>query len=152
MVGPGATVSNFTVEVISPTSVKLSWLPRPPDPQLWNGLVTNYTVTYQLFGPDGITHSSITDAVSTMSIAVPRQGNQLANNPNPMLVAWPLKWETAIVDYLQEFNVYTFSVYIVNSARRNQMRQLIIQEMPGAGKSLNEQIQLCAKSKPSFDQ
>ena len=87
-----------------------------------------------------------------MSIAVPRQGNQLANNANPMLVAWSLKWETAVVDYLQEFNVYTFSVYIVNSARRSQMRQLIIQEMPGAGKSLNEPIQLCAKSKPSFDQ
>ena len=131
MVGPGATVSNFTVEVISPTSVKLSWL--PPDPHLWNGVITNYTVTYQLLGPDGITHTSITDAVSTMSIAVPRQGNQLANNANPMLVAWPLEWETAIVDYLQEFNVYTFSVYIINSAGRSQMSQLIIQEMPGAG-------------------
>jgi len=127
---PGATVSNFTVEVISATSVVLSWL--PPDPHLWNGVITNYTVTYQLLGPVGITHTSITDAVSTMAIAVPMQGDQLANNANPLLVAWPLQRETAIVDDLQEYNVYTFSVFIVNSAGRSQMSQIIIQELPGA--------------------
>ena len=131
MLGPGATVSNFTVEVISATSVELSWL--PPDPHLWNGVITNYTVTYQLLGPVGITPTSITDAVSTMSIAVPMQGDQLANNANPMLVAWPLQRETAIVDDLQEYSVYTFSAFIVNSAGRSQTSQIIIQELPGAG-------------------
>ena len=131
LLGPGATVGNFTVEVTSATSVELSWV--PPDPHLWNGVITNYTVSYQLLGPVGMAQTRYTEAVSTMNIAIPSQGNPLTNNANPLLVVRPVQWESAVVDDLQEYSVYTFSVFIANSAGRSQMSQPIMQEMPGAG-------------------
>ena len=128
---PGAPVNNFTVDVISATSVELSWL--PPDPQLWNGVITNYTLAYKLLGPIGMTPGSA-DMVTTRNKAIPTPGNPLANNPDPRHATVPLEPEIAILDDLQEYHVYEFSVFIANTAGRSDMSMAIIQGLPGAGK------------------
>ena len=116
------------MDVISATSVELSWL--PPDPQLWNGVITNYTVVYKLLGPVGMTPAEI---VTTANIAIPTPGNPLANNPDPRHATVPLQWEMVVLDDLQEYHVYDFSVFIENAAGRSEMSMAIMQELPGAG-------------------
>ena len=120
------------MDVISATSVELSWL--PPDPQLWNGVITNYTVVYKLLGPVGMTPAEI---VTTMIKAIPTPGNPLANNPDPRHATAPLRWEMVVLDDLQEYHVYEFSVFIENAAGRSEMSMAIMQGLPGAGRFHN---------------
>ena len=127
---PGAPIHNFTVEIVSATRVVLSWL--PPDPQLWNGRITKYTVMYQLLGPVGMT--SANSSQSIMMTAIPTQDNPLANNADPRLASIPLQREVAIVDDLQEHHVYKFSVFMENTAGRSGMSMTIIQALPAAGR------------------
>jgi len=129
-IAPGAPVHDFPVEVISATSVELSWL--PPDPQLWNGVITNYTVVYKLLGPVGMTPAEI---VTTSIEAFPNQGNPLIYNRDPRLASVPLQQEKIDLDDLQEYHVYEFSVFIANAAGQSEMSMAIIQELPGAGRS-----------------
>ena len=126
---PGVSVHNFTVEVVYATSVELSWL--PPDPQLWNGRITNYTVVYELLGPVGMTSDNSSQTIMTK--AIPTQGNPLANNADPRLASVPLQWERVVVDELEEHHVYKFSVFIANAAGRSGLSMTIIQSLPGAG-------------------
>ena len=126
---PGAPIRNFTVEVISATSVELSWL--PPDPQLWNGVITNYTVVYKRLGPVGMTTA---ETVTTMVKAFPTQGNPLINNLDPRHATVPLQQEIVVLDDLQEYHVYEFSVFIANTAGQSEMSMAIIQGLPGAGR------------------
>ena len=116
------------MDVISAISVELSWL--PPDPQLWNGVITNYTVVYKLLGPVGMTPVEI---VTTANITIPTPGNPLANNPDPRHATAPLQWEMVVLDDLQEYHVYEFSVFIENAAGRSEMSMAIMQGLPGAG-------------------
>jgi len=113
------------VEVISATSVELPWL--PPDPQLWNGVITNYTVVYKQLGPVGMTPA---DTVTTIFKTFPTQGNPLVNNPNPRHATVPLQQETVVLDHLQEYFVYEFSVFMENAAGRSEMSVAFIQEFP----------------------
>ena len=140
---PGAPVRNFTVEVISATSVELSWL--PPDPQLWNGVITDYTVVYKQLGPVGMTPA---DTVTSIIKTFPTQGNPLVNNPNSRHATVPLQNETVVLDHLQEYFVYEFSVFMENAAGRSEMSVAIIQELPGAGRfhSNSEGMQLLLSS------
>ena len=117
------------MEVVSATRVKLSWL--PPDPQLWNGRITNYTVVYELLGPVGMTSDNSSQTIMTK--AIPTQGNPLANNADPRLASVPLQRETVVVDGLQEHHVYKFSVIMANTVGRSGMSITIIQALPGAG-------------------
>lgn len=128
-VAPGASVLNFTVEVVSATRVELSWL--PPDPQQWNGRITNYTVVYELVGPVEITSDNL--SLPIMTKAIPTQGNSLVNNADPRLAGIPLQPEVAVVNGLQEQHLYKFSVFIANAAGRSEMSMTVIQAMPGAG-------------------
>ena len=115
--------------MISPTRVELSWL--PPDPQLWNGRITNYTVVYELLGPVGMTSDNSSQTIMTKTI--PTQGNPLANNADPRLASIPLQWELVVVDGLQEHHVYKFAVFMANAVGRSGMSITIIQALPGAG-------------------
>ena len=117
------------METISPTRVELSWL--PPDPQLWNGRITNYTVVYELLGPVGMTADNSSQTIMTKTI--PTLGNPLANNADPRLASIPLQWELVVVDGLQEHHVYKFAVFMANAVGRSGMSITIIQAMPGAG-------------------
>ena len=112
------------MEVISATCVELSWL--PPDLQLWNGVVTNYTVVYEILRPVGLV------SANSMMKAIPTQGNPLANNADPRLANVPLQQEMVVIDGLEEHHVYMFSVFMANAAG-NGMHMTIIQELPGSG-------------------
>ena len=127
---PGAPIHSFTVEIVSATRVQLSWL--PPNPQLWNGRITNYTVVYELLGPVGMISANLSQTIVMKTI--PTQGNSLANNADPRLASLPLQREVATVDDLQEHHVYMFLVFIANAAGRSGMSMTIIQALPGAGR------------------
>ena len=129
-VAPGASVYNLMVEIVYATQVELSWL--PPDTQLWNGMITNYTVVYELLGPVGMTSDNSSQAIMMKSI--PTQGNPLANNADPRLASVPLQWERVVVDDLEEHHVYKFLVFMANTAGRSGMSMTIIQALPGAGR------------------
>ena len=128
-VAPGAPVHNFTVEMVYATHVQLSWL--PPDPQLWNGRITNYTIVYKLLQPVGMTSDNSSQPITMKTI--PTEGNPLVNNADPRLASIPLQQEVAVVEGLQEHHVYKFSVFIANAAGRSEMSISIIQALPGAG-------------------
>ena len=112
------------------TQVELSWL--PPDPQLWNGRITNYTVVYELLGPVGMTSDNSSQTIMTKTIPAP--GNPLANNADPRRASVPLQRETVVVDDLQEDHVYKFSVFMTNAAGRSGISMSIIQALLGAGR------------------
>ena len=118
------------MEVTSATRVQLSWL--PPDPQLWNGVITNYTVVYELLGPVGMTSDNSSHTVMTKTI--PTQDSPLANNADPRDVSFPLHWERVAIEGLYEHHVYKFSVFIANAVGRSGMTMTIIQGLPGAGR------------------
>ena len=128
-VAPGASILSFTLEMVSATRVALSWL--PPDPKTWNGVITNYTIVYELLRPVGMTSDNSSQAIMTK--AIPTQGNPLANNADPRLTSIPLQREVAVVDDLQEHHVYKFSVFMANAAGRGEMSMTIIQALPGSG-------------------
>ena len=111
------------------TRVKLSWL--PPDPQLWNGRITNYTVEYELLGPVGM--MSANSSHSIMMKAIPTQGNPLANNADPGCTSVPLQQEMIVIDDLEEDCVYKFSVFMMNAAGTSDISLSIIQALLEAG-------------------
>ena len=115
--------------MVSATHVALSWL--PPEPQLWNGVITNYTVVYELLGPVGMTSDN--SSQTTMTKTIPTQGDPLANNADPRHASVPLQREVAVVDDLQEHHVYKFSVFMANAAGRGEMSMGVIQALPEAG-------------------
>ena len=112
------------------TQVELSWL--PPDPQLWNGRITNYTVVYELLGPVGMMSANSSHPIMTKTIPAP--GNPLANNADPRRASVPLQQEMVVVDDLQEDHVYKFSVFMTNAAGRSGISMSIIQALLGAGR------------------
>ena len=136
---PRASVHNFTVEVVSATQVELSWL--PPEPQLWNGRITNYTVVYELLGPVGMMGST-NSSHPIMMKTIPNQGNPLVNNADPRCASVPLQREILVIDDLQEDHVYNFSVFMTNAAGRSGISMSIIQALLGAGR-VGENVALC---------
>ena len=118
------------MEKVYATQVELSWL--PPDPQLWNGRITNYTVLYEQLGPVGMTSANSSHTI--MMKAIPTQGNPLANNADPRRASVPLQREMVVVDDLQEDHVYKFSVFMTNAAGRSGISMTIIQAVLGAGR------------------
>ena len=112
------------------TQVELSWL--PPDPQLWNGRITNYTVVYELLGPVGMTFTNSSHLITMKTIPTP--ANPLANNADPRRASVPLQREMVVVDDLQEDHVYKFSAFMTNAAGRSSISMSIIQALLGAGR------------------
>ena len=129
---PGAPVQNITVIVQSPTSVAISWY--PPNVQEWNGIVTGYTVQYELLG--SVDEYPELQPFLTFTTSIPSPGVPLQNDPDPRTVGLPLQMETAVVSNLQEYFVYQFVIYFGNSVGESDGTAPIIQEMPQAGKKV----------------
>ncbi len=110
--------------------MELSWLPPPP--QTWNGIILNYTVTYQNLGPVN-SNSSADKLTTSLTEALPSAGQPLSNSPDPWFAVLPLQPESLVIGDLEEFHVYSFSVHMANSAGRSASSNMIIQELPGAG-------------------
>ena len=121
----------MTLEVVSPTSVVLSWYPLRLE--YWNGVVVNYTVEINLIGPAGSPNEGI---AFTEFHSIPLPAHPLTNNADPRLAVLPLQPETYQANMLHEFHVYSFVVYMYNAAGRSNPSHTIFQEMPGTGITL----------------
>ncbi len=85
-----------------------------------------------MLGPVNLNNSVNTINTSFVK-ALPSPGQHLINNPDPRIVAVPLHREHFVIGGLEEFHVYTFTLYLANSAGRSVTSNPIIQELPGAG-------------------
>ena len=141
-IAPSAgSVELVTVDVVSSTSVNVSWLPTSRDN--WNGIITHYTVEYRLIRSvrdmNGVSGSGVAPTVPGSGVApamyasIPALGQPLANNPNPTLVTIPLKRESVLITGLHEFSVYQFSIYYENSVGRSDINSPLEQATAAAG-------------------
>ena len=129
-----ASVEDVSVEVESASSVTVSWL--PPDIQFWNGIITSYTVVYELLGMvDNAAESDNLEPQMTQSFLIPQLGTPLANDPDPRIVTLPLQSERALIQLLEEFYVYRFTVYLNNSIGQSNASSSVVVELPPSGNS-----------------
>jgi hypothetical protein len=127
-----AVVRNVSVDILSATSVAVSWL--PPDVQSWNGVITSYTIIYELLGK--VNGGSSTQPIRTNTLVYPQPGMMFNNDPDPRASAQlPLQFESVKIGLLEEFYVYQFSVYLDNSVGISDASQSINIEMPPAAPS-----------------
>ena len=118
--------------VESPTSVNISWY--PPDVQEWNGIITMYTIVYELLrSVDENPVTSELEPFMTFTASIPQPGSPLANLPDPRVVSLPLEKEMTSLDQLQAYHVYRFYVYVENSAGESQESETVTQIMPQSG-------------------
>lgn len=126
-------VSNVTVASLSPTSLRLRWLPANLDE--WNGIISRYTIEYSLLqqvqGEDDDENGP--DLRMNFVAYAPSSRRRLLNNPDPRLTVTPLVLEELEIDGLQENFVYSFTMYYENSAGRSDSSDVIEINMPIAG-------------------
>ena len=130
-------MSNFTVSSLSPSSVRLQWL--PPNPDEWNGIISRYTIQYsrlrQVQGDDQDVDSPVDLSMNFITFA-PRDRQRLRNNPDPRLTTLPLVWEELEISGLEEYFVHSFTIYYENSAGRSESSDVVELDMPPAGNYL----------------
>ena len=122
---------DVSVEVVSASSVTVSWL--PPDIQFWNGIITSYTIVYQLLKQVDADDGDMETLISKMA-SIPKPGLPLANNPDPRVATRPLQREEALIQSLEEFYVYRFEVYMNNLIGQSNVSSSVVIETPSAGK------------------
>lgn len=131
-------VNNVTVSSLSPTSLRLRWL--PPNPDEWNGIISRYTIEYSLLrqvqgDDDDDENDPSADLRMNFVTYAPSSRQRLLNNPDPRLTVTPLVWEELEIAGLQEYFVYSFTMYYENSAGRSDSSDDVELNMPSAGKS-----------------
>ena len=130
------------MDALSPTSLSLRWLPASQDE--WNGIISRYTIEYRLLrqvveDEDGDEEEEEDNGLSdeflmTFVTYAPSSGRPLLNNPDPRRArTFPLLWEEREIVGLQEYFVYSVSVYYENSAGRSESSGAVELSMPPAG-------------------
>ena len=122
-----APVKNVSVEVESASSVTVSWI--PPDPQLWNGIISNYTVVYELI--KSVDAEGDVEPLRSQSLTLPALA--FSNSPDPRIATLPLKRESVVVESLEEFYVYQFTVILENVVGQSDISDSATVSMPPAG-------------------
>ena len=135
-----ASVEAVSVEVESASSVTVSWL--PPDSQLWNGIITSYTMVYELMGRVDVQDNNM-EPISSQTFSIPQAGMPLVNNPDPRIVTSPLQFESVVINSLEEFYVYRFTVFLENSVGQSDTSSSITVEMPASGNVQIHAARLC---------
>ena len=121
----------MTVQIDSPISVRLSWLPI--NPSGWNGILTSYTVQYERQGPAGSLNTPVESYVTSTASIPSLPEHPLANSPDPRLATLPLTQESLLLEELEENYVYEFTVYCINSAGSSQTSNPVTITMPSSG-------------------
>ena len=129
---PTGIVSNVTVQINSPTSIRLSWLPI--NPSGWNGILTSYIVQYQRQGTAGSLNTPVESYVTSTASIPSLPEYPLANSPDPRLATLPLAQESLLLQGLEENYVYEFIIYCINSAGRSEISTPVTITMPSSGK------------------
>lgn len=135
-IAPRSAVRNFTAEVLSPTSVRLNWLPANQD--IWNGIIIRYTIPYSLIRRVSV-NDQATDMLTTFTAYAP--SSHLRNDPNPILVASPLLWEEIEIQGLKAYFIYSFSIYYENSAGQSASSGDVELHLPYSGEVGSECVQ-----------
>ena len=135
-VAPSQVVRNVTAEALSPTSLRLRWYPSDVDE--WNGIITRYTIEYNLLRPvpeddDDDEDVPGPDRLMMFVTYAPSSRQSLSNNPDPRLAITPLAQEELEIEGLQEYFVYSISIYYENSAGRSVSSDPVMLNMPPAG-------------------
>lgn len=131
-------VVNVTAEALSPTSLRFRWL--PPGKDEWNGDIIRYTIEYSLLRQvleDEDEEETDNLLMMTYVTYAPSSRQRLLNNPDPRLATEPLVWEELVIEGLQEYFVYSLSVYYENSAGRSDRSDPVELNMPPAGNNYN---------------
>ena len=121
----------MTIQVDSPTSVRLSWLPI--NPSGWNGILTSYIVQYERQGPAGSLNTPPESYVTTTASIPSLPEHPLANSPDPRIATLPLTLESLLLEGLEENYVYEFTVYCVNSAGSSETSTPVTIVIPSSG-------------------
>ena len=125
IIAPTVPVNSISFEVVSPTSVRVSW--KPPNKKEWKGKINTYKITAICLGPnEGITRSC--ELQDNNIVVVPQ-----ANNPDPSLAMEPLQSEQYLIEGLEENYDYNFSINIINAGGNGLPSTPISQIMPQAG-------------------
>ena len=121
------------MDVVSADSVTVSWL--PPDVDHWNGIITSYTVAFELIRRVDKNEDSV--SIRTDTLTYPQPGEEFVNDPDPRVSSYSeLQIESVIVAKIEEFYVYRFSVFLENSVGASEVSSAIEVTMPPAGNSV----------------
>ena len=124
----------MTVQIDSPTSVRISWLPISPSG--WNGILISYIVQYERQGQAGALNTPVESYVTSTASIPSLPQHPLANTPDPRLATLPLALESLLLEGLEENYVYEFTVYCINSAGSSEMSNSVAITMPSSGNKL----------------
>ena len=94
--------------------------------------LAQYVIEYQLIRSID-EHSSSKVVEPVLSQSIPSIGQPLANEQNPIRVNSPLLMETAQLDGLEEYFVYSVSIYFETSAGRSLSSSFIMIETLPSG-------------------
>ena len=122
-----STVSNITTEILSPTSVRIQWLPSNQD--TWNGIITRYTIQYSLLRQVATSQQT---SFSELNITY-LPSSQLRNNPDPTLAISPLLQEEVVIEGLQPYFEYSFFVFYENSDGQSGSSDIVEFSLPYSG-------------------
>lgn len=137
---PLSPAENLTVVDVTATTATIGWYPAHPNN--WNGVITQYIVTYQLIrSVDEDESSESTDRI--ISLSIPSPGQPLVNQQDPTRVVLPLFMETAHIDGLEEYYVYRLSVYFETSAGRSPTTSSIDIETLSSGRPVQPAVCTC---------
>ena len=124
-IAPTVPVKDISIEVVSPTSVRVSW--KPPNKKEWKGKIDTYKITTTRLGPNqGIAKRA--EPLNNIITVSPQ-----TNNPDPSLAMEPLQTEQYLIEGLEENYEYTFSISIINGGGSGLPSTPMSQLMPQAG-------------------
>ncbi len=123
-----APVGNIVEVNVTSTSATIKWIPSSPES--WNGRLLQYVIEYQLVkSVDQVGSPEVVEPL--LELTVPSPGQELANERDPTIVDYPLLPEVAVVDSLEEYHIYSVSIYTENSAGRSPSTMpIMIETMP----------------------
>ncbi len=71
--------------------------------------------------------------IDSPPVLTTKSQEELRNNPNPILASTPLLWEDVIIDELEPYFMYIFSLYYENSAGTSERSDLYEISLPYSG-------------------
>ena len=130
-------MKNVSIELLSPTSVRLVWTPSSPEE--WNGIISSYTIEYRQHQVQDdhycTTSNGEESGLSTVLLqhTLSSPSEVFTNNPDPTLVTDPLLPEEWVLNDLEEDFWYSLTIYYNNSAGRSDGSDMVELKMPNSG-------------------